>query len=58
MTPDHAATVWQDLAHWIDDVPIPWFQITPEELPDCWAMHPPAMMELSWLRSAHRSLRA
>jgi hypothetical protein len=53
MTAEQAATAWGDLAHWIADVLVPWYQITREELPDCWAMHRPAVVELSWLRSAH-----
>jgi hypothetical protein len=53
MTADQAATAWGDLAHWIAEVLVPWYQITRDELPNCWAMHRPAVVELSWLRSAH-----
>jgi len=28
-------------------------EITRDELPDCWALHGPAVIELLWLRSAH-----
>lgn len=53
MTADQAAIAWENLAHWIAHILVPWYHITRDELPDCWAMHRPAIVELSWLRSAH-----
>jgi hypothetical protein len=48
-----AARQWSHLADWIDDVFVPWDTITRDELPDCWAMHRPVLVQLSWLRTAH-----
>ncbi|MFC5947467.1 hypothetical protein ACFQH9_04155 [Pseudonocardia lutea] len=41
------------LGRWIAEVFVPWYEITRDELPDCWPLHRPALVELSWLRSAH-----
>jgi hypothetical protein len=48
-----AAQQWPILADWISDVFVPSYEVTRAELPDCWALHPPAVIELSWLHSAH-----
>jgi hypothetical protein len=40
----------EQLATWIAEVLVPWYEITREQLPDCWALHRPAVRELSWLR--------
>jgi hypothetical protein len=44
---------WPILADWIGGVLVPWYQVTRKELPDCWALHRQAVVELSWLRGAH-----
>lgn len=53
LTAEQALTEWEKLAHWITDVFVPWYQITREQLPDCWALHRPAVLELSWLHTTH-----
>jgi hypothetical protein len=50
---DQAATAWTALANWIAEVLVPWYQLTREDLPDCWALHKPVVVELSWLHTAH-----
>lgn len=37
----------------VGEVLVPGYELTCEELPDCWALHFPVVIELSWLRSAH-----
>ena len=32
---------------------MPRYELTRDELPDCWALHPPVVAELSWLRTAY-----
>ena len=32
---------------------VPRYELTRDELPDCWALHPPVVAELSWLRTAY-----
>lgn len=44
---------WERLAQWIDDVFVPWGEITREQLPDCWALHRPMLTQLSWLHTTH-----
>ena len=44
---------WEALAEWIADVLGPFYEITREQLPDCWALHRPAVIELVWLRRAY-----
>ncbi|NMH95715.1 hypothetical protein HF519_30160, partial [Pseudonocardia bannensis] len=53
LTAEQARAQWPILAQWIAEVLVPWYEITRDELPDCWALHRPALVELSWLRSAH-----
>jgi hypothetical protein len=53
LTAEQARAQWPILAGWIAEVLVPWYEITRDELPDCWALHRPALVELSWLRSAH-----
>ena len=49
-----ADQVWQDLAAWITDVLGPFYRITRGQLPDCWARHPDAVIELVWLHTCYR----
>ncbi|WP_103383426.1 hypothetical protein [Pseudonocardia dioxanivorans] len=53
LTAAQARHQWAVLARWIAEVLVPWYEVTREELPDCWALHRPVVIELSWLRSAH-----
>jgi len=53
LTEEQAVTQWQVLAQWIGEVFVPRYEITRDELPDCWALHTPVVAELSWLRSAY-----
>jgi hypothetical protein len=53
LTAEQARAQWPILAQWIAEVLVPWYEITRDELPDCWPLHRPALLELSWLRSAH-----
>lgn len=53
LTAAQARAQWPILAQWMAEVLVPWYEITRDELPDCWALHRPALLELSWLRSAH-----
>lgn len=53
LTAEQAAAEWPRLAQWIDEVFVPWGEITRDALPDCWALHRPVVVQLSWLRSAH-----
>src|SRR6202011_4918002 len=55
MDAEHAATAWQDLAHWIEHTLVPWHEITRDQLPDCWALHRPAVTELAWLHHTHHA---
>jgi hypothetical protein len=32
---------------------VPWYELTRDELPDCWALHAPVVVELSWLRTTY-----
>ena len=53
LTEEQAREQWPILGRWIAEVFVPWYEITRDELPDCWPLHRPALVELSWLRSAH-----
>lgn len=54
MDAKQAQQQWGRLARWIAEEFVPWYEITREELPDCWALHQPVVLELSWLFIAHR----
>lgn len=53
LTADQATDAWENLATWIAHVLVPWYETTRDELPDCWPLHRPAVMELSWLHTTH-----
>jgi hypothetical protein len=55
MTAEQAAAEWDTLADWIAHTLVPWYEITRDQLPDCWPRHRPAVMELSWLHHTHRA---
>ncbi len=58
LTAEQAATVWTELADWIEHVLIGWYGLTRAQLPDCWALHRPAVLELTWLHSTYREAHA
>ena len=53
LSAEQAAAQWPILARWVGDVLVPRYELTRDELPDCWALHPPVVAELSWLRTAY-----
>lgn len=53
LSAEEAEEQWPVLAQWVGEVLVPWYELTREELPDCWPLHRPAVVELSWLCSAH-----
>lgn len=54
MNAETAREQWPILARWVGEVLVGWYEITRDQLPDCWPLHTPAVIELSWVRSAHR----
>jgi hypothetical protein len=54
LTVDEAATVWAQLADWTEHVLVGWYGLTRAQLPDCWALHRPAVLELTWLHTTYR----
>jgi hypothetical protein len=53
LTEEQAAAQWPVLARWVGEVLVPRYELTRDQLPDCWALHPPVVAELSWLRTAY-----
>jgi hypothetical protein len=53
LTEQQAAAQWPILARWVGEVLVPRYELTRDDLPDCWALHPPVVPELSWLRTAY-----
>ena len=43
-----AGLLEQLLARWVGETLVPRYELTRNELPDCWALHPPVVAELSW----------
>ena len=58
LSADAATAEWQALGDWVASVLGPFYELTRAQLPDCWALHRPAVLELVWLRrvyvAAHR----
>ena len=52
LTEEQAAAQWPILARWVGEVLVPRYELTRDDLPDCWALHSPVVAELSWLRTA------
>jgi len=50
---EDAAREWVKLGEWVQEVLGDWYLITRAQLPDCWALHCPAFLQLAWLRSSH-----
>jgi hypothetical protein len=55
MDAERAATEWDSLACWVEHTLVPWYEITRDQLPDCWALHRPAVIELGWLHNAYQA---
>jgi hypothetical protein len=51
LSEEQAAEQWPILARWVGETLVPRYELTRNELPDCWALHPPVVAELSWLRA-------
>ena len=58
LSADAAAAEWEALASWVADVLGPFYEITRAQLPDCWALHRPAVIELVWLRHCYAAAHA
>lgn len=54
LTATEAATVWAQLADWTDGVLVGWYRLTRAQLPDCWALHRPVLLQLTWLHTTYR----
>jgi hypothetical protein len=48
-----AEAVWEVLGRWVQEVLGDWCEVTRDQLPDCWALHRPALMQVSWLWTSH-----
>jgi hypothetical protein len=44
---------WEALGCWVHDVLGGWYEVTREQLPDCLALHRPALVQVSWLWTSH-----
>ena len=59
LSADAAAAEWQALGDWVAYILGPFYELTRAQLPDCWPLHRPAVLELVWLRrvyvAAHRA---
>jgi hypothetical protein len=47
-----AEAVWEVLGQWVQEVLGDWCEVTRDQLPDCWALHRPAL-QVSWLWTSH-----
>uniref|UniRef100_UPI0037CC62B4 hypothetical protein n=1 Tax=Amycolatopsis benzoatilytica TaxID=346045 RepID=UPI0037CC62B4 len=43
---------WPKLGDWVHEILSGWYLVTREKLPDCWALHRPAFLQVAWLRSS------
>jgi hypothetical protein len=50
---EDAEREWDKLGQWVHEVLGGWYVITRAQLPDCWALHRPAFLHVSWLRTSH-----
>lgn len=53
LSADDADAEWQALGDWVANVLGPFYELTRSQLPDCWPLHRPAVLELVWLRRAY-----
>jgi hypothetical protein len=54
MSADTAAKVWRDLEAWVTNVLVAWYSPSRGDLPDCWALHPGALVEMGHLMRTHQ----
>jgi hypothetical protein len=50
---EQAEREWDVLGRWVHEVLAGEYEITREQLPDCWALHRPALRTLTWLRCTY-----
>ncbi|PXY16461.1 hypothetical protein BAY59_38545 (plasmid) [Prauserella coralliicola] len=50
---EDAEREWPKLAEFVHEVLGGWYEVTREQLPDCWALHRPAFLQVAWLRTSH-----
>jgi hypothetical protein len=50
LTAEEAPGQWRLLVDWAEEILAGWYRLTRAQLPDCWALHRPVVVELSWLR--------
>lgn len=55
MSAEQAQPVWEALAAWVAAVVCGRLGFTRAQLPDCWALHPDVVAELSWAHQLHRA---
>jgi hypothetical protein len=53
LSADDAAAEWDALGGWLARVGGPVYGFTRGQIPDCWPLHTPAVVELVWLRRCH-----
>jgi len=52
LTAEQAEQIWTLLGEWVAEILVGRYFANRAQLPDCWALHPGAVEELSWLRTA------
>jgi len=55
MDAERASIEWDRLADWMARTLVPWYEITRDDLPDCWPLHRPAVVQLAWLHDTYRA---
>lgn len=50
---EDAEREWPKLGEFVHEVLGGWYEVTREQLPDCWALHRPAFLQVAWLRTSH-----
>jgi hypothetical protein len=53
LSAEDAESLWPAMGHWVQEVLGGWCEVTRAQLPDCWALHRPALMQVSWLWTSH-----
>jgi hypothetical protein len=56
--PEEADERWREIAYWIQHTLVPGYGVTRGLLPDCWPLHRPAMVTLSWMYATYRKAYA
>jgi hypothetical protein len=50
LTVDEADEAWKELGKFVANTLGYWYEITRRQLPDCWPLHRPALLQVWWLR--------